>query len=391
MSDFIGHECGLAMVRLRQPLSYYRERYGDPAMGPASALSADGEAAQPRAGRRGPRGREVRHAGRREVHAPRAVDEAQRARADLRRGDAGHPGPRARTPGRSDGRSRRSSSKCEFVGESSTSATCATARTPATALVNCHPLVRKNNTASRNLAIAGNFNMTNSAELFRAARRVRPEPRGRFGHAGGPGAPRATSSIESTSHLHAVIRARARSAGSTGRQPSPTEISRELEPGAGAPSKAAQAWGRRLHCSSASRRQRGRVRLPRSGRHSARRTSTSTTRSWRSPRSERRCRASSTSTPEQRGIGGSGDTRWSSRPDGHDLARAPSPCRSRCASARSSASTSAAATTREIYASARRSGRLDRPAGASRVDRPTTSTTPSSASSRTRPRPPTSA
>ena len=31
---------------------------------------------------------------------------------------------------------------------------------------NCHPLLRKDNTASRNLAVAGNFNMTNSAELF---------------------------------------------------------------------------------------------------------------------------------------------------------------------------------------------------------------------------------
>ena len=29
MSDSLTHECGLALVRLRQPLSYYRERYGD--------------------------------------------------------------------------------------------------------------------------------------------------------------------------------------------------------------------------------------------------------------------------------------------------------------------------------------------------------------------------
>ena len=33
MSDFIPHECGLAMVRLRKPLSYYRERYGDAGWG----------------------------------------------------------------------------------------------------------------------------------------------------------------------------------------------------------------------------------------------------------------------------------------------------------------------------------------------------------------------
>ena len=33
MSDAIGHNCGLALLRLRQPLSYYRQRYGDPAWG----------------------------------------------------------------------------------------------------------------------------------------------------------------------------------------------------------------------------------------------------------------------------------------------------------------------------------------------------------------------
>ena len=31
MSDFIGHECGIALIRLRKPLSYYIERYGTPA------------------------------------------------------------------------------------------------------------------------------------------------------------------------------------------------------------------------------------------------------------------------------------------------------------------------------------------------------------------------
>jgi amidophosphoribosyltransferase len=33
MSDFIGHECGIALVRLRKPLSYYIERYGTPTYG----------------------------------------------------------------------------------------------------------------------------------------------------------------------------------------------------------------------------------------------------------------------------------------------------------------------------------------------------------------------
>src|SRR5688500_2610417 len=30
MSDEIKHECGIAMIRLRKPLSYYDEKYGSP-------------------------------------------------------------------------------------------------------------------------------------------------------------------------------------------------------------------------------------------------------------------------------------------------------------------------------------------------------------------------
>ena len=30
MSDWIGHECGIAAVRLLKPLGYYAEKYGSP-------------------------------------------------------------------------------------------------------------------------------------------------------------------------------------------------------------------------------------------------------------------------------------------------------------------------------------------------------------------------
>ena len=29
MSDFLQHECGIALIRLLKPLSYYKEKYGD--------------------------------------------------------------------------------------------------------------------------------------------------------------------------------------------------------------------------------------------------------------------------------------------------------------------------------------------------------------------------
>ena len=33
MSEFISHECGIALVRLKKPLAYYQEKYGSPLWG----------------------------------------------------------------------------------------------------------------------------------------------------------------------------------------------------------------------------------------------------------------------------------------------------------------------------------------------------------------------
>ena len=33
MSEFISHECGIALVRLKKPLAYYQEKYGTPLWG----------------------------------------------------------------------------------------------------------------------------------------------------------------------------------------------------------------------------------------------------------------------------------------------------------------------------------------------------------------------
>ena len=33
MSDFVHHECGIALVRLLKPLEYYIEKYGTPMYG----------------------------------------------------------------------------------------------------------------------------------------------------------------------------------------------------------------------------------------------------------------------------------------------------------------------------------------------------------------------
>ncbi len=163
MSDFIGHECGLAMVRLRQPLSYYTSRYDDPAWGLRRLyllMEKQHNRGQDGAGLATikfdmPPGDEYF----RRVRSPRrnALERLfDITNRDLRGLDWSAIGEL------SDVELKR---RCEFLGETylghlryGTHAGHSVAF--------CHPYVRHNNTASRHLAIAGNFNMTNSRELF---------------------------------------------------------------------------------------------------------------------------------------------------------------------------------------------------------------------------------
>jgi len=164
MSDPIGHECGLALVRLRQPLSHYRQRYGDTAWGlrrlfllmekqrnrgqdgagvavvkfdmpPGEAylkrLRSDKENALDR----------VFDAVLSDVHAPDHSIWLECTDVELKQ-------------------------RCAFLGEVLLGHLRYATHSD-TSLANCHPRVRKHNQASRNLAVAGNFNMTNSPELFR--------------------------------------------------------------------------------------------------------------------------------------------------------------------------------------------------------------------------------
>ena len=51
MSDPIKHECGIALLRLKQPLQYYVDKYGTAFYGLNKTAFINGETAQPRAGR----------------------------------------------------------------------------------------------------------------------------------------------------------------------------------------------------------------------------------------------------------------------------------------------------------------------------------------------------
>lgn len=163
MSDFIRHECGLALVRLRQPLTYYRDRYGDPGWGLRQLYllmekqhnrgqdgagmavvkfdmpPGDGYLRRLRTDRRNAIERifdvVMRDLQKRPTHWWRGLDDLAIKRAG------------------------------EFIGEVYLGH-LRYATHSGQGRMHCHPYVRKSNTASRNLAIAGNFNMTNSAQLF---------------------------------------------------------------------------------------------------------------------------------------------------------------------------------------------------------------------------------
>lgn len=163
MSDAIHHECGLALVRLRQPLTYYRDRYGDPGWGLRQLyllMEKQHNRGQDGAGVAAVKfdmlpGEEYLKRIRSDRHnaIERIFDVVMR---DLIKRQPQH------WNGKSDHAMK---SSVEFLGDLYLGhlryATHSTqGRT------NCHPYIRKSNTASRNLAIAGNFNMTNSGVLF---------------------------------------------------------------------------------------------------------------------------------------------------------------------------------------------------------------------------------
>lgn len=163
MSDFIAHECGLALVRLRRPISWYRERYGDPAWGLRRLyllMEKQHNRGQDGAGLATikfdmPPG--DRYLLRVRSHRNNAIERifdaalgpfAGLSPAESRRID--------------DGTLKR---RFDFLGELHVGHLRYGTHS-GKGSINCHPLIRKHIVASRNLAIAGNFNLTNSGELF---------------------------------------------------------------------------------------------------------------------------------------------------------------------------------------------------------------------------------
>jgi amidophosphoribosyltransferase len=163
MGERIAHECGLAMVRLRKPLDHYRDRYGDVSWGLRRLYLLMEKQHN--------RGQDGAGIGVVKFDMPPGEPYLRRVRSDRHNAIE-----RVFDAVMSDlddlGETNRATAdvaqlkhECEFLGEIYLGHLRYGTHSGNT-LANCHPMIRKNNVASRNLAVAGNFNMTNSTQLF---------------------------------------------------------------------------------------------------------------------------------------------------------------------------------------------------------------------------------
>lgn len=175
MSDFIGHECGIAAIRLLKPFDYYVEKYGSPSFAinhlyllmekqhnrgqdgaGAAVVKLHADPGSPfifrsRSAEKDPISQVHRHmleslAGSLEQHPDRAGDSDWIRRNALFAGELlmGH--LRYGTRGQNG-------------------------------MTFCHPFLRQSNWRSRNLVLAGNFNLTNNDELFETLVELGQHPR----------------------------------------------------------------------------------------------------------------------------------------------------------------------------------------------------------------------
>ncbi|CAN5232477.1 amidophosphoribosyltransferase [soil metagenome] len=164
MSDIIKHECGIALIRLRKPLSYYIEKYGTPlyAVNKLYLLMEKQH-------NRGQDGAGVANIkigvkpGSRYISRYRSI-EPQPIAAIFKK--IGKKFKKAKKEGKALFKDPEwLKNNCAFTGEVwlghlryGTHGN--------NSVENCHPMLRQNNWRSRNLVVAGNFNMTNVDELF---------------------------------------------------------------------------------------------------------------------------------------------------------------------------------------------------------------------------------
>lgn len=164
MSDVIKHECGIALIRLRKPLQYYIDKYGTPAYGMNKLYLL-----MEKQHNRGQDGAGVVNIkinskpGIRYISRYRSIDSNpiasifQKIAKKYKKAYKKHP--------KQFYNSEWLMENVAFSGEVWLGH-LRYGTHGANNLEACHPMLRQNNWRSRNLAVAGNFNMTNVDELF---------------------------------------------------------------------------------------------------------------------------------------------------------------------------------------------------------------------------------
>ncbi|KAB2813903.1 amidophosphoribosyltransferase [Phaeocystidibacter luteus] len=164
MSDFIHHECGIAMVRLRKPLNYYVEKYGTALYGLNKMyllMEKQHNRGQDGAGLASikldvPPGR--RYISRQRSIDPKPIQDIfQYVQKRIADGVADNPELLKDADWLKE--------NLPFIGEVYLGH-LRYGTYGKNSIEACHPFLRQNNWMTRNLIVAGNFNMTNVDELF---------------------------------------------------------------------------------------------------------------------------------------------------------------------------------------------------------------------------------
>jgi len=166
MSDQIKHECGIALIRLRKPTSYYLAKYGNSFYG-MNKLHLLMEKQHNR-GQDGAGAACIKidqEFGKRFIDRYRSIDQNPikdifyRIEKDIQQKIAHNPKRLNDTDWLK--------SECAFSGEVFLGH-LRYGTFGKNNINNCHPFIRQNNWQTRNLVLAGNFNMTNVDELYKA-------------------------------------------------------------------------------------------------------------------------------------------------------------------------------------------------------------------------------
>ncbi|MDX1627655.1 MAG: amidophosphoribosyltransferase [Fulvivirga sp.] len=164
MSDIIKHECGIAMIRLRKPLSYYIEKYGSPAYA-ANKMYILMEKQH----NRGQDGVGVANIKIDQRPGYRYISRYRSVKQDPIKWIFEKIGKKYQKAMKEGGDQfydeRWIKDHCAFSGELWLGH-LRYGTHGKNSIENCHPFLRQNNWRSRNLVVAGNFNMTNVDELF---------------------------------------------------------------------------------------------------------------------------------------------------------------------------------------------------------------------------------